>query len=99
MFQNGFHPNFYSNDQLSTYTEKPKFDFNRHWSKNEDITNIHLMAISTLCNTIMSLSEEVIGGNEERQCWSNLMTLHCALLPGKVEHIFAVYIGSAYTEL
>lgn len=79
--KNGCESNFFSNSDLTAENGQAHYDVNGHWTRNEDMTNIHLVAITSLSNAIMSLPEEILGGIEGRQCWSNLMTLHCALLP------------------
>ena len=53
-------------------------NLNEHWNVSKDLTNLHLMSLGSLCNSLMNLPEEILG--EGRQCWSGLVTLHCALL-------------------
>ena len=81
--QNGSQSNFFSaENRKDTFNEDVRLHINGHWTQNEDMSNIHLVAITSLSNAIMSLPEDKIGGIQGRQCWSNLITLHCALLPG-----------------
>ncbi|CAG5089985.1 Oidioi.mRNA.OKI2018_I69.PAR.g12424.t1.cds [Oikopleura dioica] len=64
------------------FPEEPD-NFNEHWNISKDLTNLHLMSIGSLCNSLMNLSEEFLG--DGRQCWSGLVTLHCALLSDLLE--------------
>ena len=85
--------NFYSNENISsTFAPKQYFDLNEHWKTSCDLTDLHLMAVTSLSNAIMSLSEETVGGMSHKQGWSNLMTLHCALIPGKFSSTFRTLV-------
>ena len=53
-------------------------NLNEHWNVSKDLTNLHLMSLGSLCSSLMNLPEEILG--DGRQCWSGLVTLHCALL-------------------
>ena len=54
------------------------------WRISEELSFGHLLAITSLSNTIVSLPALT---NEERQNWSHLMTLHCVMLGDKIEMI------------
>ena len=53
--------NFFSSSNVHLQNGDINYDVNEHWTRNEDMTNIHLMAITSLSNAIMSLPEETLG--------------------------------------
>ena len=60
--------NFFSNENLKGAVAAGQYlDLNEHWRTSCDLTDLHLMAITSLSNAIMSLSEETVGGMSHKQ--------------------------------